>query len=407
MAAHPCPWTLTARWILPIDGPPLAHGTVTIDGERIAAVGPHGSRTADVDLGDVAVLPGLVNAHTHLDLTGLRGQCPPTPDFTHWLRGVIAFRRTRSEAQVLEDVRAGVAECVRYGTTLVGDITAAGMSWPVLAEAPLRAVVFQELLGLPLARAKQAMETAMGWFHEHPSTETCRPGLSPHAPYSVHWHLFPDIAIRAARYSFIAATHLAETRAERELVQDRRGPFVPFLQELGVWDEEGVLRGPLEKFGFGQLSFLSGRWLLVHCNYLPEGMEFSPGTTVVFCPRTHAAFGHDPHPFPHWLQCGVRVALGTDSLASNPDLNVLEEAHCAHRHYPQMPPAQLLRMATLSGAEALGWEAETGSLTPGKSADLVAVPLWKRQGDPLESVLQGTEPVNAVLWRGRWLTAPG
>src|SRR4051794_4094825 len=104
------PWTLTARWVLPIDGPPLERGTVTIDGDRIAAVGPRGSAAIDVDLGDVAVLPGLVNAHTHLDLTGLRGQCPPTPDFTHWLRGVIRFRRERSEAQVLEDVSAGVAE---------------------------------------------------------------------------------------------------------------------------------------------------------------------------------------------------------------------------------------------------------------------------------------------------------
>ena len=106
-------WTLTARWILPIDGPPLPHGIVTINGERIVAVEPHGRNSADVDLGDVAVLPGLVNAHTHLDLTGLRGQCPPTPDFTQWLPGVIRHRRGRTPAQVLEDVRAGVAECVR------------------------------------------------------------------------------------------------------------------------------------------------------------------------------------------------------------------------------------------------------------------------------------------------------
>src|SRR5213076_259445 len=100
MAPHPQPWTLTARWILPIDGPPLEHGTVTIDGERIAAVGPHGDHPADVDLGDVAVLPGLVNTHTHLDLTGLRGKCRPTPDFTQWLHGVIRFRGERTEAEV-------------------------------------------------------------------------------------------------------------------------------------------------------------------------------------------------------------------------------------------------------------------------------------------------------------------
>src|SRR5205809_788861 len=108
MAPHPQPWTLTARWILPIDGPPLEHGVVTVDGERIAAVASHGTQRIDMDLGDVVVLPGLVNAHTHLDLTGLRGQCPPTPDFAQWLRGVIRFRRERTESQVLEDVREGV-----------------------------------------------------------------------------------------------------------------------------------------------------------------------------------------------------------------------------------------------------------------------------------------------------------
>jgi cytosine/adenosine deaminase-related metal-dependent hydrolase len=402
------PWTLTARWIIPVDRPPLEHGTVTIDGERIVSIGPHGSQPADVDLGDVAVLPGLVNAHTHLDLTGLRGQCPPTPDFTQWLRGVIRFRRERSEAQVLEDVRAGVAECVRFGTTLVGDIAAAGLSWPVLAESPLWAVVFYEMLGLRLERAREVYKTALSWALQHTPTETCFPGLSPHAPYSWNCQYFSEVALAAFRYGLAAATHVAETRAELELVLERRGPFVPFLEEVGAWDESGVVRGPLEEFGFDQLSFGSDfpRWLLVHGNYLSKDMVFSPGNSVIFCPRTHAAFGHDPHPFPHWLRRGVRVALGTDSLASNPDLNLLEEARFTHRHYPQVPPDQVLRMATLSGAEALGWESDTGSLTPGKSADLVTVPLPPGSGKPHELVLQGTEPARGVLWRGRWLHGP-
>src|SRR5579859_5368699 len=110
------PWTLTARWIFPASGPPLEHGTVTISGDRIAAVNPRGECPADVDLGDVAVLPGFVNAHTHLDLTGLRGQAPPSPDFTGWLRQVIAHRRNRTPEQVNDDIRAGLAECLRFGT---------------------------------------------------------------------------------------------------------------------------------------------------------------------------------------------------------------------------------------------------------------------------------------------------
>src|SRR5438552_3454333 len=152
------PWTLTARWIFPVELPPLERGTVTIAGERIVSVDAHGKRTADVDLGNAAVLPGLVNAHTHLDLTGLRGKVPPAQDFTQWLRRVIGHRLSRTLEQVEEDIQQGLEESAAYGTTLLGDISARGASWLVLATSPYRgrAVVFYELLGLPKARAHQA-----------------------------------------------------------------------------------------------------------------------------------------------------------------------------------------------------------------------------------------------------------
>src|SRR5438270_6937772 len=124
--------TFTARWVFPVSGPPLPRGTITVHGEAIESVDPHGVRTPDEDLGNVALLPGLVNPHTHLDLSGARGLIPPTdPDhFTDWLRGVIAYRKTRTVEQVQEDIRAGLEECLRFGTTLIGDITAGGVSWP-------------------------------------------------------------------------------------------------------------------------------------------------------------------------------------------------------------------------------------------------------------------------------------
>src|SRR5438445_8396413 len=131
-------WSLTARWMFPVAGPPLPGGVVTCRGERIVAIEPHGSRKADHDLGNVAILPGFVNAHTHLDLTGLRGQAPPSVDFVGWLRAVIQHRRVRSSAQVEADIRAGLAESLAGGTTLLGDIAAQGWSWDALAEAPLR-----------------------------------------------------------------------------------------------------------------------------------------------------------------------------------------------------------------------------------------------------------------------------
>jgi cytosine/adenosine deaminase-related metal-dependent hydrolase len=183
------PWTLTARWVFPVDAPPLERGRVAVAGDRIAGVGPCDG-PADVDFGEAAVIPGLVNAHTHLDLTGLRGQAPPSPDFTGWLRKVIAFRRSRPPEQVRQDVHEGLAESVRFGTTLLGDISGDGGSWDVLADAPLRAVVYREFLGLPADRASGAWERLDDWLVARTPTPTCRPGVSPHAPYSVRSCLF-------------------------------------------------------------------------------------------------------------------------------------------------------------------------------------------------------------------------
>jgi cytosine/adenosine deaminase-related metal-dependent hydrolase len=396
-------WTLTARYVFPVDAPPLARGVVTIAGDKIVAVETRGTRSADVDLGNAAILPGLVNAHTHLDLTGLRGQCPPTPEFTQWLRGVIAHRRRQSPQQIAADIQTGINESIAAGTTLVGDIAADGASWPMLTSAPLRSVVFHELLGLPRLRADQAFERGCAWLNTHVPTENCKPALSPHAPYSVHTSVFERAAGFTNSYDVPLATHLAETREELQLLAQRSGPFVAFLEELGVWGEEGLATSPEEviKHCLG-----AGPLLLIHCNYLSVESELHSETTIVYCPRTHAAFGHPPHPFRAFLKRGVRVALGTDSLASNPDLDILAEIRFVHERHPDVPGETLLRMGTLAGAEALGWAHETGSLTPGKSADLVVLPLPNENGEPHDLLLKSSKRVACTLFRGAWTASP-
>lgn len=391
-------WTIRARWVFPVSRPPIRDGLVTIRGERIVAVEDAGSRRADVDLGDAAVIPGLVNAHTHLDLTGLRGLAAPSRDFTGWLRQVIAHRRCRSAEQVQADIRAGLAECLRFGTRLVGDISAAGASWEVLSAESSRAVVFHEVLGLPEDRAVRASRDFQDWLAAHPATPTCRPGVSPHAPYSVRSSLFAA----AATSGVPAAVHLAETAEEQELLRLHRGPFVPFLRDLGVYDPEGLAddSGHVLRFFNGTSSPV----LIIHGNYLPADARMPMGGSIVYCPRTHAAFGHPPHPFRDFLARGVRVALGTDSLASNPDLDLLAEARFLHRLHPQVPGAVILRMATLAGAEALGWECETGSLEAGKSADLVALAGADMDAaEPHSSILDSATTVSTVLHRGSWI----
>jgi cytosine/adenosine deaminase-related metal-dependent hydrolase len=195
------------------------------------------------------------------------------------------------------------------------------------------------------------------------------------------------------------AIHLAETRDELQLLERQDGPFVAFLLEVGVWDPSGLARGISDV-----MEIFAGRETLwVHGNYLNAETTGAPCGTLVVCPRTHAAFGHTRHPLPTMLARGWNIALGTASLASNPGLDMLGEIRHLRREYPEVSADLCLQWATLGGARALGWDAETGSLTPGKSADLVVVPLAEGDGDPLEKLLESGGQVESVLCRGEWL----
>ena len=394
--------TLTARWVFPVSGPPLPTGTITVDGDRIVAVEPHGTRAPDEDLGNVALVPGFVNPHVHLDLSGARGLIPPTdPDhFTDWLRGVIAYRRSRTAEQAQADIRAGLAEALRFGTTLIGDIASEGASWEPLAGAPTRAVVFREVIGLSVARFTEASTALALWRRDRIDSATCRTAVSPHAPYSAS---VPLIRL-AASQSRPLTVHLAESPAEMELIEHRSGPFRDFLESLGIW-EPGRIADSLRSVLWRTQK--ASHVLFAHGNYLPPSTLLRAYQSVVYCPRTHAAFGHPPHPFRDFLSRGVRVCLGTDSLASNPDLDILAEARFVRSLYPDFPGDQLLRMITLSGAEALGWADECGSIEAGKSADLVAVPLPDADAaDPHALLLAEHDGERRTMFRGEWRNTP-
>jgi aminodeoxyfutalosine deaminase len=399
------PLALKARWVFPGDAAPLPGGVVRIQGDCIAAVEPAGTRVADLDLGNVALLPGFVNAHTHLDLSDARGRIPPSPDFVGWLRRVIEHRRGQTPEEVDAAIRHGLADLCRFGTTLFGDISSGGGSWPYVVSGA-RAVVFYELLGLTSDRARQAWDAAKAWSvsrgilqnaSRHRSHATCRCGFSPHAPYSFNHELLHPVAI----FNRMAplAVHLAESAAEVQLIDRRAGPFIPFLVERGVWDPAAL---PWSFESVIEATRAARTVLYIHGNFLRPETPIPPHGAIVYCPRTHAAFGHPPHPFREFLKRGVRVALGTDSLASNPDLDILAEARFIAARHPDLPGGTLLRMLTLSGAEALGWADVTGSLTPGKSADLVVLPLPDRDdADPHRLVFESSLPVQRVMFRGQ------
>jgi len=395
--------TISARWLFPVASPPLDRGTITVREDRILSLNPHGERTPDLDLGNVALLPGLVNAHTHLDLSGLRNTTPPDPSFTDWLRLIVASRFQRSAEQVQIDIQTGLDEALKFGTTLIGDISAGGASWEKLVAAPMWAVVYRELIGLPMERASSSLADAIIWLVMNPSTDTCRAGLSPHAPYSARVTLFRRIADLVKEAPIPVVSHIGETLDELHLIGERGGPFVPFLMDLGVYDPEGLV----ETFEELLMMFNGNPTFgIAHGNYLEAAVssERLQSFTRIYCPRTHAAFGHPPYP----LSAKNQFVLGTDSLASNPDLDVFAEAQFVAGRYPFLSGAKLLEMCTKNGAELLGFGDLTGTLEPGKSADLVAIPLPDLAiTDPHPLLFNPFVELGAerrTMFRGKWRT---
>jgi len=403
MNADSPPVALRARWVFPVTRPPIDGGLVTVGGGRILAVGQNTSGQPPRDLGDVALLPGLVNAHTHLEFSQLQqplGQ--PGMGFADWIRCVIEWRRQAPSGGQHSAIIAGLAESRAAGVAAVGEIAAG--DWPSALPPPLAevsAVVFRELLGLSAERVTPLCELAEQHVGRMPSGPASGlphvAGLSPHAPYTVHPELLGRVCELSAVRRVPVAMHLAETREELELLQSQGGPLIELLASLGAWHPEILPRGqrPLD-----YLRVLAGahRALVVHGNYLADDeIEFLAGNreqmSAVYCPRTHAYFRHEPYPLAKMLAAGVRVAVGADSRASNPDLNLWAELQHIAERYPDIAPGTILRIGTLSGAEAFGLDRELGSIEVGKSACLAMAQLPPGGGPPLETLFSGSVTV--------------
>jgi cytosine/adenosine deaminase-related metal-dependent hydrolase len=406
------PLRLTARWVLPGDGRALEGAAVVIDQGRIAALEtrPQGPAT---DLGDTALVPGLVNCHTHLEFSQLSVPLQPAQPFTDWLRSLIAWRRSTPQ-DVPTAVALGAAEAIRLGTTCLADIATPGWTAPAAPQPHPRLFAFRESLGLrdeahgpQLAALLAHLSAAAGTTdHERP---TWSAGISPHAPYSVHPRLVAALIDLASAQNVTVAMHLAETPEELELLRNGTGPFVDFLSELCVWRADAIPPGTTPQFYLDQLA-RAPRALVVHGNYLTENeldlIAARPQLSLVYCPRTHAFFGHTPHPWKELLARGGRVVLGTDSRASNPDLSIFREAQFLSAQSTGVAPQTLLAMLTSDAAVALaGDRADFGRIAPGFRADLTVLSLpdpariWNNLFAP------ASNPVGTLVG-GRWLAEP-
>lgn len=398
-----------ARWIVPVGSEPIEHGTIEIEAGRITALHNRFDKRS-TDLGNVALLPGLVNAHTHLEFSTLCEPITPATPFTDWIRAVRIARRDR-KTDTASALAAGLAESASAGTTTVGEIATAGWSPEHFTSATPRAVVFRELIGLRTDQIDEQLDIARDHLSAGDRTtliDDLRYGLSPHAPYSVHPDLFSRLVTLAAGSRAPLAVHLAETQAELELLSRGSGEFVQMLKEFGVWDRHAIPRGSRPLDYLRMLTSLNHA-LVIHGNYLSDDeidlLCRHPNLTVVYCPRTHAGFGHSPHPWRTLMERGGSVAIGTDSRASNPDLSLWRELCFLREQFPDVPPRRLLELGTLRGARALGLGETTGILAVGRLADLTVVSLnASPTGDAISTLLHYRNRIAATMRSGRWIT---
>ncbi len=370
---------LTAPWVLPVSSPPLPLGAVLLEGERIIAVGPERQfqdyRGARVSLTDQILLPGLVNAHAHLEFPKREGL--PRNSFTQWVKALMGCEPSQP-AIFQENIR----QLLLGGTTTLANHMGIGAQHPPEtdqppAEAaplhltPLRTVFFLEVLGSAEDRARASLVAA----HEMQRTlqdAGIAAWITPHSLYAVH----PNILEKLIPVS----THFLESLEEEQWWRAGTGPLAEYVRE-----RDGV-------GAYGNTPLPTN--IIVHGNYLnPAEMDLlrKQNVSVIHCPGSHRFFGHRPFPLQELTKRGINVALGTDSLASNDEISMLRELALARITWPDLAAQDLVTMATQNGAKALRMETEIGSLSPGKKADLIAVPCDASVTDPYEMVLRAKQ----------------
>jgi cytosine/adenosine deaminase-related metal-dependent hydrolase len=390
-------------------------GWVAVDRGRIAAVGHRRPETRassltppglvhERDLGDVVLMPGLVNAHTHLELSYLRDEIPPASEFVTWIRGVMAARRQRSDArapQILEAIDRAIAESRANGTSVVGDISNTLVTFEPLTRSALAGVVFYELIRFNAPDPSAFVDAAAAEIEALVPSERVRASLAAHAPYSV-----APLALRAIRQAVDrdafrpCSVHLAESVEEIEFIRTGGGSWRTLLEEVGAWDPKWRPPGVSPVQFLDEAGFLAANVLAVHGVQMTLddlGRLKARGTTLVTCPRSNGHTGAGAPPLQDFYDAGVRVAVGTDSLASAPDLSVFAELATMRALAPLVPASSLLESATREGARALGFDADYGTIEPGKRAELLSISLPPDLDDVEEYLVSGIQP-DQIRW---------
>jgi cytosine/adenosine deaminase-related metal-dependent hydrolase len=389
----------SADWVLPVEGPPIARGAVAVEGGRIAAVGTADELGAGTHYEDAVIVPGFVNAHSHLEYAVYAGFGDGMGDFAEWITLHIQRKARIGWEEYIDIARLGAAQCLASGVTTVGDCSYSGATAVACAELGLRATIYLEVFGADptagLERFAELRERVAGAF-----SERVRPGISPHAPYSVSLDLYRA----CAELGLPVATHISESASEVRYLLSGEGPWGGYAE---------LLVEPPGTTGARMLAandLLGPQVVAAHCVVLePDEVELiaSTGTGVAHCPRSNGALGCGVAPLAELRTAEARVGIGTDSPASAPSFDFFEELRSAllsARARAQRPDilsaSEVLELGTLGSAQALGLDDEVGSLAAGKRADLAVVSLsgsaylpWE---DPAAAVVYGGTPDRVI-----------
>lgn len=389
-------------------GPPIEDGAVRIEGDRITEAGRCRDLCGEAeDLGDVILMPGLVNAHCHLDYTDLAGRIPPPDSFNNWITGIVNAKNGWDDEEWKQSWLNGARQCLRHGITTVGNIETRSDLLPALwPQTDLRLLSFLEVIVVrPTSNAEKVVGDAVEFLKTN-SPRHGSVGLSPHSPYTVRPDALRECVKAADENQWPITMHLAESADEQSMFRDGDGPLHQRLSVAGreMTDCDG--RSPVAHAA--KHRALNDRLLAVHGNYLDDNdIEILANNRVsmVHCPRSHAYFGHTA--FRHWAlrKAGVNVCLGTDSLATikeaNADLDLFAEMRAFKESNLTVATEAIVRMATIDGARALGWEGLVGELSEGAFADLAVLP-WDG-ANVFEEIVNYTELPCGVMVGGKWV----
>jgi len=410
---------INADWVLPITSPPIKDGIVLTDGKAIKAVGS-GKELSKfpydeiIDCSGKIILPGFVNAHSHLELTGFREKIEKGLPFTDWARKVVSIRKDITENEIATAIKDGVDELISSGVTTVGDFSQTGITAKILNERGLRGTVFLEFSGFnpeqkdeKLRQLKELLnyEIDSKLITHHSSLITVNFGIAPHAPYSVSPELLKESHNFAQEKRLPLAIHISEMLEEIEFIKNGSGAMKDLLIDFGVWNDKWMPPQTTPVQYLQNMGILKGA-IGIHLNIVTEDdirILKENDVSVVYCPGSNKWFGRNwKYPLREFLNNDINVVIGTDSLLSNEKLNMFYEMRVLKENFPDLENDIILKMATVNGAKAIGFEGEAGEIAVGRKADIIGIDIEDSSfNNPIEYVINKAEKASFSMINGK------